>query len=88
MHANINGLINLKFTPNIAASVIPKKAGIAEEIYNERFFLSFVLNPTARAAAPWATIAPVITALNGFNPVLEINSTSKALNIWWTQLQL
>ena len=68
----------------MAASVIPKKAGIAEEIYNERFFLSFVLNPTARAAAPWATIAPVITALNGFNPVLEINSTSKALNIWWT----
>ena len=81
--AKANGFRNLKLTPNIAGSVIPKNAGIADETYKVRFFLSLVLNATANVAAPCAAIAPVIIALYGFIPVLARSSTSKALNIWW-----
>ena len=74
--------MNLKLTPKIAGSVIPKNAGIADEIYNERFFLSFVLNATAKAADPCATIPQVIIELNASFRVLDYNSTSKAFSAW------
>ena len=81
--ASKNGFRNLKLTPNIAGSVIPKMLVLLMKHIKYVFFLSLVLNATANVAAPCAAIAPVIIALYGFIPVLARSSTSKALNIWW-----
>ena len=48
----IKGLKYLRFTPNIAGSVIPKKADKEAGKLRPLSFLSEVLTPTARQAAP------------------------------------
>ena len=68
---------NVKFTPKIAGSVIPRKAERAAG-KARAFNLGFlVLTPTATVAAPCAVIAAVMIALNGLAPVFATNCDSK-----------
>ena len=56
IHPAIKGLKYLKFTPNMAGSVIPKNAESEDGKLNPLSFLSEVFTPTARHAAPCAIL--------------------------------
>ena len=66
--AHTKGLTNLRFTPNIAGSVIPSEAENAEGKARALSFSSLVLIPTARVAPAWAAVAAEISALKAFEP--------------------
>ena len=57
MIAPINGYLNLRFTPNIAGSVIPKSADTpAADATPFNFLLFFIMINAANAAPPCATL--------------------------------
>ena len=63
IHAQIIGLFNLRFTPNIAGSVIPSSAVNDADNAWDLNVASFDLIATARAAPPCANTAPPNNAI-------------------------
>ena len=81
MQPAIKDFINLKFTPKITGSVIPRNAEREAGSASSFIFLFFVFMAIARAAPPWATLAAVAIGIQVLIPAELNRPASSALYI-------
>ena len=69
----INGYLNLRFTPNIAGSVIPNSADTPAADATPLIFVILIMINAANAAPPCATLDIVAIGKINEPPVLSIS---------------